>query len=265
MRELEQQRASLWQQAAHDLRGNLSAVANATAALTSPQGSEEFVRRTFLRLLGRNVDALQHLLSDVTTLARLQGGLEERAAVRMDAAGLLRDLCDGMQADAHQRGLYLRADGPGALWVEGDPVKIRRITQNLVLNAIRYTRHGGVVVTWRDSGMDDTDRWCIEVQDTGPGLQASDGSRLLGALELATDQAKHVADAKNGDVEHAQPLVEAASQSRRHASKERGHGEGLGLTIVKRLSELLNATVEVESSSDAGTTFRILLPRGYST
>lgn len=74
VRELEQERARLWQQAAHDLRGNLGVVATATAGLASPKATE-LMRSGFLRLLDRNVSSLGHLLNDVTSLARLQGGL----------------------------------------------------------------------------------------------------------------------------------------------------------------------------------------------
>jgi signal transduction histidine kinase len=177
LRELEQHRAQLWQQAAHDLRGNLGVVANATAGLTSANASE-LARGNFLRLLDRNVSALRHLLNDVTGLARLQGGQEHRSAERMDAAALLRDVCEGLQVYAQERNLFLRFNGPPALWVEGDPVKTRRITQNLVLNAIKYTQQGGVTVSWGDSDGGDAQRWFVQVQDTGPGFHAGPGRSL---------------------------------------------------------------------------------------
>ena len=71
IRELEQQRGELWRQAAHDLRGNLGVVANATVALTH-SGLREPSRDEFVRILMRNVTSLHHLLDDVTSLARLR-------------------------------------------------------------------------------------------------------------------------------------------------------------------------------------------------
>jgi signal transduction histidine kinase len=171
LRELEHQRAQLWQQAAHDLRGNLGVVANATAVLTSVNASE-LARGNFLRLLDRNVSALRHLLNDVTSLARLQSGQEHRSVEQMDAGANLRDLCEGLQVNAHERTLFLRFNGPPVLWVQGDPVKTRRITQNLVLNAITYTQQGGVTVTWGECEGGDVDRWFVQVQDTGPGFHS---------------------------------------------------------------------------------------------
>jgi signal transduction histidine kinase len=265
LRELEQQRARLWQEAAHDLRGNLGVVANVTAGLTSAKATDE-LRREFLRLLERNVRALDHLLSDVTSLARLQGGQEHRSLEPMDAAALLRDLCERLEVQAHERQLFLEWDGPDTLAVEGDAVKTRRIAQNLVLNAIKYTAQGGITVSWGASAADDAERWYVQVEDTGPGFHAGPGSPLAGALEVATEQAQQVADdAHTGQVTHVNGEAAEGPQTppdRRPVSQ--APGEGIGLSIVKRLCELLDATVEFESTIGVGTRVRILLPRQYS-
>ncbi|MCE4556843.1 sensor histidine kinase [Pelomonas cellulosilytica] len=265
VRELEQERARLWQQAAHDLRGNLGVVATATAGLASPRATE-LMRSGFLRLLDRNVSSLSHLLNDVTSLARLQGGLERRNLQALDAAALLATLCDDLQPHAQERNLYLRFEGPAALDVEGDPVKVRRIAQNLVINAIKYTRSGGVTVSCSAGTSSDADRWHFEVRDTGPGFHAGPGSQLAGALEEATDQARQVAsDHRTGEITHAQIDVTGAHPSSDDPRPVHQQvGEGVGLSIVKRLCDLLDASTELESRMGEGTTFRIFLPRRYA-
>jgi signal transduction histidine kinase len=264
LRELEQQRAQLWQQAAHDLRGNLSVVTNVTAGLTSAKASDD-MRAAFLRLLDRNVSGLHHLLNDVTSLARLQGGQEHRSVETMDAASLLRQLCESLQGQAQDRNLFLRSEGPETLQVDGDAVKTRRIAQNLVLNAIKYTHQGGVTVSWGHGDADDADRWFLQVRDTGPGFHAGPGSQLAGAMEEATDQAKQVAaDHDSGDVSHVNgEVAQVAPSPKDPRPVHPGPGEGLGLSIVKRLCELLDASVELQSEAGVGTTFRVLLPRRY--
>ena len=263
LRELEQQRAHLWQQAAHDLRGNVGVVANVTAGLASPRASEE-ARANFLRLLDRNVNALRYLLNDITSLARLQGGQELRTIERIDIAPVLVDLCESLQAQASDRSLFLKFSGPPALLVEGDVVKIRRIAQNLVLNAVKYTRQGGVTVAWGDSGASDANRWFINIADTGPGFHAGPGSALVSALGEATEQAKQVAsDASTGQVTHATGVLVAQDNSLDPRVAHQQAGEGIGLSIVKRLCELLDATVQFQSKPGVGTTFCILLPRRY--
>ena len=142
-------------------------------------------------------------------------------------------------------------------------MKVRRIAQNLVLNAIKYTHTGGITVTWGDSTPDDGERWRFSVADTGPGFHAGPGAALAGALEDATEQAQQVTeDARTGSVTHADENSMPARDADRRPVRQAA-GEGIGLSIVKRLCELLNATVELESRPGVGTEFRIVLPRSY--
>ena len=262
LRDLEHERAVLWQQAAHDLRGNLGVVVMATAGLTSDRASAE-MRERFLASLDRNVRALHRLLEDVTSLARLQGGQEVRRLAEMDASKMLLELSDGMQALAQERQLFLKFDGPPGFPVVGDAIKTRRIVQNLLLNAIKYTRSGGVSVTWGSNPAgSDTARWFIQVEDTGPGLERGPRAPLAGALGTATELAKEAAEnAVTGDVTHVERS--ALPTGRTDAAAYQQPGEGIGLSIVKRLCALLDATLEVDSRPGVGTRFRILLPRQY--
>jgi signal transduction histidine kinase len=242
IRELEQQRGDLWRQAAHDLRGNLGVVANATVGLTHG-GLREATRDDFVRILMRNVTTLHHLLDDVTSLARLQAGREHRQIEPLDVSQILQGLCDGIRPLAQQRRLFLRCEGPSGFAADGDAVKLRRIAQNLVLNAVKFTRQGGISVTWGDIDGEDRKRWELRVSDTGPGIPAGSAEPIAHALE--TGEA-------------------APSRPEKSASGEES-GEGIGLSIVKRLCELLDATIELKSEKDVGTTFRILFPRLYPT
>jgi len=276
IRELEQQRADLWRQAAHDLRGNLGVVANATVGLTYT-GLQEDSRDEFVRILMRNVTSLHHLLDDVTSLARLQAGAEQRRVEFLDVTTIMLQLCEGIRPLAQQRRLFLRSDGPPGFGVEGDPIKIRRIAQNLMLNAVKYTHAGGITVSWGDSGANDPKRWMLTIADTGPGFQSESGQPIAYALLNASENA--VVDptegqravggnATGGNAAAAPTAAPSVSEpvppsAARLAPRDSG-GEGIGLSIVKRLCELLDATVQMESAAGTGTTFRILFPRHYS-
>jgi signal transduction histidine kinase len=251
IRELEQHRADLWRQAAHDLRGNLGVVANATVGLTHG-GLREEARDDFVRILMRNVTTLHHLLDDVTSLARLQAGREQPQIEALDISPILQQLCEGIRPLAQQRRLFLRCDGPPGFAADGDAVKVRRIAQNLILNAVKFTRTGGITVSWGDSGADDEKRWELCVADTGPGLHSDSGQPLTQALENAS---------RGGSASSpGEPPAVRANDER--IAREQA-GEGIGLSIVKRLCELLEATIEIKSVKDVGTTFRILFPRKY--
>jgi len=247
IRALEQQRADLWRQAAHDLRGNLGVVANATVGLTH-SGLHESSRDDFVRILMRNVTSLHHLLDDVTSLARLQAGREQRRIELIDISPIMQQLCEGVRPLAQQRHLFLRCDGPAGFAADGDAVKIRRIAQNLVLNAVKYTLQGGITVKWGDSGANDAKRWELCIIDTGPGLHTASGKPLADALEKA-DRSSPPEGLTPADT-----LPPSGGEA----------GEGIGLSIVKRLCEMLDATIEFKSEPDVGTSVRILFPRRYA-
>jgi signal transduction histidine kinase len=262
IREVERERADLWQQAAHDLRGNLGVVANVTAGLTR-HGKQDSSREDFVRILMRNVTSLHHLLDDVTSLARLQAGRESRQIEALDVTTILEPLCEGIRPLATQRGLYLNCEGPAGLAVDGDAVKIRRIAQNLVLNAVKYTRAGGITVTWGDSGPEDPQRWALYIKDTGPGFPSDSAQPLAAVLDktseppsssVATTPAQTALATALGNLSVGAVAARSSVES----------GEGIGLSIVKRLCEMLDATIEMQSVPSTGTTFRILFPRRYA-
>jgi signal transduction histidine kinase len=262
---VEQQRADLWRQAAHDLRGNLGVVANATVGLTH-NGLRESSRDEFVRILMRNVTSLHHLLDDVTSLARLQAGREHRHIEPLDVTPIMQQLCEGIRPLAQQRRLSLRCEGPPGYAADGDAVKIRRIAQNLILNAVRFTHDGGITVRWGDSDAHDPKRWVLSIQDTGPGFHTSAGKPLARALEGRAENAPSSESAPStGPAPDGQWASAAMGHDEGVASPGSETGEGLGLSIVKRLCDMLDATIEMKSVVDVGTTFRILFPRKYGS
>jgi signal transduction histidine kinase len=261
IRELEQERGDLWREAAHDLRGNLGVVAHVAVGLTR-HGQRDDSREDFVRILTRNVTSLHHLLNDVTSLARLQAGRENRQIEAINVPAILTPLCEDIRPLAEQRGLYLKGTGPEELAVDGDAVKIRRIAQNLILNAVKYTRNGGVSVIWGDSEARDFKRWCLTIADTGPGFHTASGQPMAAALDPAHEPSSR---ATTTAAQTANPQDQPSLGTSHGTRSFRGEaGEGIGLSIVKRLCEMLDATIEMESVKDQGTTFRVLFPRRYS-
>ncbi|WP_428304361.1 ATP-binding protein [Lacipirellula sp.] len=262
--ELERRRGELWRQAAHDLRGNVGAVVNVTEGLTM-QGLPDLVRDEFVALLQKSVSSLHSMLDEVIEIGRLQAGQEHRQVARIDVSPILRDLGESLQPISRERGLVLSANGPASLEIECDAGKIRRIAQNLIINALKYTQQGSVTLSWGDSRTDDVDRWMLCVTDTGPGFHAGPGAPLAEALVEATSEAMKL-DAQS-EVEGASTSA-ARSQSQRDQPMDdrpvhQEQGEGIGLSIVKRLCDLLDASVELESGPGQGTIFRVIFPRDY--
>jgi signal transduction histidine kinase len=255
-------RAEAWREAAHDLRGTLGVVKNATAALNheaAPPGA----RTQSLAMLQRAVGSMHALLNDLIDLARLEAGHERRTVEPFDAARVLTELCDAMRPLAAERGLALEAAGPHALPVEGDGVKTYRIAQNLITNAVKYTERGRIAVSWEADPDAPAAHWVLVVQATGPGLTSAAAAPLARALKAVTEDAQAVGEqaAANGEPSvEAEPPPLLASQSAARSVHE-ASGEGIGLAIVKRLCELLDARIELHTEPGKGTTFRVIFPR----
>lgn len=259
--EIEERRALLIRQAVHDLRGNVQSVSTAANVLGETQ-LEETDRVEIAKMLQQGIDSVSAMLGELMTLARLEAGQEHREIAAFDAAETLTELCTSTQPFAAERNLFLAREGPAKLPVEGDAGKMRRLVQNLLLNALRYTLEGGVLVSWGE----DKESWWVRVKDTGPGLMAGPSAPIAAGLKEATATAREAAKSepdwpRKGSA--VLPLPPGGSATAGHHAQQAG--EGIGLSIVKRLCELLDASLELASSANTGTTFRVVFPRHYGS
>ena len=260
MAELSQQRGDILRTSAHDLQGSFSIVSIATYLLKT-EGLSQEERDLFMDMLSRNLTSIQGLLTNLMDLARLESGQETLHLESVDAAQFLHEIVASAQPMATERGIILRADGPPTLVVATDRVKLQRIVQNLLLNALKYTsstadRVAIVSVSWSVEGVY---RWSFSIQDSGPGLPPTTvgvlGQQLRPTVEptsvMSPDQAEPVTVSPAG-----LPQIPAPSE----LSPSTPGGEGVGLQIVKRLCELLDATLDVETQAGRGSLFRVRLP-----
>lgn len=263
LQSMQVERAESWRQAAHDLRGSTHVIVNASAVLNR-ENLPAATRLEVSQALSTAATSLSVLLSELLDHARLEAGREQRNIVQFDAAQSIKAFCETARALAAERNLFLKCEGPATLLVQGDPVKVRRILQNLVLNALKATQSGGVRVTWETGESADTNQWALCVQDTGPGFSESE-LPIAKELQEATAGVREVEEgsAQSGDESlQATPAPTLASKSS-PLSTRATVGEGIGLSIVKRLCELLDASIELQTASGQGTTFRVIFPLRY--
>ena len=254
-RELEGRQAELLRGAAYDLSGNLSIVASASAAL----GLEDVpapTRVELAKMVQRSLATQKALLTDLLDLSRLKAGQEVRHVMAFDAAALLRDFGLGTSSFAHDHGVTVQVSGPSPFPVAGDPLKVRRIAQNLLLGALHGWSGGSVHMSWGESGIDDPKHWALCVQCGRPASSEGPAGPLVSAL---AEPSGGLGAAPLVPATQDRPPTPATESSLSHP------GMGIGLTIVKRLCELLDATLELENEHEAGARYRVLFPRSYTT
>jgi signal transduction histidine kinase len=233
IRLFEQERGVILRQATHDIRGSLSVVRGATSLLDWHQIEKlpPEDRQSVFRILTNGVNSLWEMMSDMLDLARLEARVETINLGHFDVGVVLGELCDSASAMASEKKLDFIVDGPSGFWVEGDAIKTKRIAQNLLLNSLKYTKTGYVRFFWNDLP---ENRWKIEIHDSGPGLNEDEAIK-----QLTSDK--------------------ATGQNAQYCT----HGEGVGLSIVRRLCELCNATFQIESCQQ-GSNFSVIFPKSYS-
>ncbi len=207
--------------ASHDLRQPMHALALTVGELRETARSPELA--VLARRIDRSVDALEDLLDALLDISKLDAGAIAPEKQAFPLRPLLERLADEFAPAAEAKGLRLRVV-PTALWTESDPTLLGRILLNLVANAVRYTRAGGIVVGCRRRGSDAE----IVVADSGIGIAADDRARIF------------------------QEFYQAGNPER-----DRAKGLGLGLAIVDRVARLLGHPVSVRSQPGRGSAFGV--------
>jgi signal transduction histidine kinase len=210
--------------ASHDLRQPLHAVglfASALAARPLLPDASAIVGR-----MQSALDALDAQFGQLIDLSRLDAGTLVPERQRVPLAPLFDAIVAEFRAQAEAKGLRLVAVRT-RLAVDSDPALLGRIVRNLVSNAVRYTRAGGVVMGARRRGADAA----IEVADTGVGIAPEHRARVF-------EEFFQVRPASGG-----------------------GRGMGLGLALVRRFAGLLGHSVGVLSQAGRGSRFIVVAPR----
>ena len=209
--------------ASHDLRQPVHAMTLFIGALRGIAMPREGER--LVAQIEASAAAMDMLFGALLDISRLDAGVVD---VRPQAFAL-QPLLERVRLDHHQeaaaKGVELSCR-PTRAWVETDPVLVERILRNLISNAVRYTPRGRVLIGCRRSP------FRVEVCDTGPGIALADRTRIF----------EEYFQLENPE-------------------RDRTKGLGLGLAIVRRLSDLLGSQLTLTSQPGRGSCFSMTLPR----
>jgi signal transduction histidine kinase len=226
-----QQKSAFLAAMSHELRTPLNSIMGFSQLLEMPQGKAALTakQRRYVEHIYTSGEHLLALVSNILDLAKVGAGQME---VNIEAVAIhdeVKDPIEKMRPLAVEKGLTIKLDIPLELTSHTDRLRVRQILYNLLTNAVKFTpRDGGpITVTGRRDGAGIE----IVVKDAGIGIALQDQARIF----------------------------EEFTQLDRGPSR-RLDGTGLGLTLTRKMVELLGGTIRVESALGRGSTFTVWLP-----
>ncbi|MGB3617055.1 MAG: ATP-binding protein, partial [Catalinimonas sp.] len=215
----------------HEIRTPMNAVLGMTRLLMEEEPREDQTEN--LQTLDFSARHLLSLLDDILDLSKIEAGHLQLQPAPYQLPRLLEETCRLFRPQAEQRNLELRHSFAlrDVDWVNGDALRVRQVLNNLLSNALKFTKDGLVNLSAAVENTADAEHLVVRVVDTGVGIPAHKLQHIFAPFEQAE-----------------------ADTTRRFG------GTGLGLTISRRFVEMMDGTMDVTSELGRGTTFTVRLP-----
>jgi two-component system phosphate regulon sensor histidine kinase PhoR len=233
LRRVEEMRADFVANASHELRTPLAALSGFIETLQGSARDDAKARERFLAIMQEQAWRMARLIDDLLSLSRIELNAHRRPDTPVDLVPIVRQVVDGLETLARDRGVALNIEAANALSVLGDHDELVRIFENLVENALKYGAAGRRVDIKLGLGTsaDGEPEALVSVCDYGPGISP----------------------------EHLPRLTERFYRVDVTESRAQG-GTGLGLALVKHILNRHRGRLTIDSAPGAGATFTIHLP-----
>ena len=233
LRRVEEMRADFVANASHELRTPLAALSGFIETLQGSARDDAKARERFLPIMQEQARRMARLIDDLLSLSRIELNAHRRPDTPVDLVPIVRQVADGLQTLARDRGVTVHVDAANAMRVPGDRDELVRVFENLVENALKYGAAGKRVDIGFSEGEspEGEQEARISVRDYGPGIAP----------------------------EHVPRLTERFYRVDVRESRAQG-GTGLGLALVKHILNRHHGRLLIESMPGAGATFTIYLP-----
>ncbi len=238
-RAVERMRADFVANASHELRTPLTSLIGFIDTLRGPAADDPPAQTRFLGIMAEQAQRMNRLIDDLLSLSRIELTEHQLPATRVSLGDLIHRLAAGFEPQVAARRIRLDVSVPPSLpRVVGDDDQLEQVLQNLLDNAVKYGREGGVVTVSAGRVMPGG-RW-----PPRPGVMLS-----------VSDDGQGIARA------HIPRLTERFYRADKGRSRAVG-GTGLGLAIVKHIVNRHRGQMLIDSKEGAGTTVTIWLPEG---
>jgi two-component system phosphate regulon sensor histidine kinase PhoR len=233
LRRVEEMRADFVANASHELRTPLAALSGFIETLQGSARDDTKARDRFLGIMQEQARRMARLIDDLLSLSRIELNAHRRPDTPIDLVPIVRQVADGLQTLARDRGVTIHVEAANALTVPGDHDELVRLFENLVENALKYGAPGKRVdiTLMQGRSAEGAAEARVGVRDYGPGIAP----------------------------EHLPRLTERFYRVDVRESRAQG-GTGLGLALVKHILNRHRGRLSIESMPGAGATFTVYLP-----
>ncbi len=233
LRRVEEMRADFVANASHELRTPLAALLGFIETLQGSALEDSKARERFLSIMQEQARRMARLIDDLLSLSRIELNAHRRPDTPVDLVPIIRQVSDGLESLARDRGVAVNVENAGALTVLGDHDELVRVFENLVENALKYGAAGRRVdiKLGPGSSAEGEPEARVSVRDYGPGIAP----------------------------EHLPRLTERFYRVDVSESRAQG-GTGLGLALVKHILNRHRGRISIDSTPGAGATFTVHLP-----
>ena len=231
LRRVEEMRADFVANASHELRTPLAALLGFIETLQGSARDDAKARQRFLAIMQEQARRMARLIDDLLSLSRIELNAHRRPDTPIDLVPIVRQVVDGLETLARDRGVTVNIEAANALTVFGDHDELVRIFENLIENALKYGAAGKRVDIKLDASDSSEPEAQVSVRDYGPGIAP----------------------------EHLPRLTERFYRVDVSESRAQG-GTGLGLALVKHILARHRGRLTIESAPGEGATFAVHLP-----
>ena len=233
LRRVEEMRADFVANASHELRTPLAALSGFIETLQGSARDDAKARERFLAIMQEQARRMARLIDDLLSLSRIELNAHRRPDSLVDLVPIVRQVVDGLETLARDRGVTVQIEAARAMTVPGDRDELVRVFENLVENALKYGAPGkrvDVTLAPHESAEGEPEAQ-VAIRDYGPGIAP----------------------------EHLPRLTERFYRVDVTESRAQG-GTGLGLALVKHILNRHRGRLSIESKLGAGATFTVQLP-----